>query len=216
MGCDCDPGNIPNVVPYGIGVPFAGFMQSSAVVPAMYWDVYSAEQRWKTICCNLQKLIEYADAINVQVGINKDDIAKLQTQFEKFMQSGFFDYYAAQIEQWVKDNLAWLWQTFCKQVFFGLTDDGYFCAYVPDSWADIEFDTGAVFGRTDYGRLILRMETNGEGVIDNTYSYSLNSTPAKFDKLIADLEVNAKRTDSVFDTIYTNLDSEVSRGGENV
>ena len=49
-----------------------------------------------------------------------------------------------------------------------MTDDGYFCAYVPDSWVDIEFDTGAVYGYYTYGRLILRYIVDGSGVIDNT------------------------------------------------
>lgn len=202
--------------PYGIGVPFANFSTSTPVLPQIYWDVYSAEQRWKTICCELEKLIEYTDSINIQVGINKNDIEKLKADFKKFVESGFFDYYAKQIEQWIKDNLKWLWETFAKQVFFGLTDDGYFCAYVPDSWEDIVFDTGAVYGRSDYGRLILKMNTSGAGVIDNTYGYTLQSKPSDFKKLIADLETNAKRTDSVFDTVYTNLDIVISKGGENV
>lgn len=45
-----------------------------------------------------------------------------------------------------------------KMVFFGLTDSGYFVAYIPDSWNEITFntteydifDTGA-----DYGHLTL-------------------------------------------------------------
>lgn len=53
-------------------------------------------------------------------------------------------------------------------VFFGLTSDGHFCAYIPGSWADIEFDTGAVYGTSQYGRLLLRYRTDGSEVIDNT------------------------------------------------
>lgn len=48
-----------------------------------------------------------------------------------------------------------------KMVFFGLTDDGYFCAYIPDTWDDIQFDTGMIYGEPEYGRLILEMNTNG-------------------------------------------------------
>lgn len=46
-------------------------------------------------------------------------------------------------------------EKFVKQVFFGLTDDGYFCAYIPDSWDDITFFTESNFANPDYGRLQL-------------------------------------------------------------
>ncbi len=101
-----------------------------------------------------------------------------------------------------------------KQVYFGLNDDGYFVAYVPDSWREITFDTGTVYGRTDYGRLVLRFDAEGNA-IDNTYSYSLSQSP-ELSKLIADLEVNARRTDSTFDTLYTNLDKPIRRSEGNI
>lgn len=45
-----------------------------------------------------------------------------------------------------------------KMVFFGLTDNGYFVAYIPDSWDEIKFSTSGL--DTDipgiaYGHLIL-------------------------------------------------------------
>lgn len=39
-------------------------------------------------------------------------------------------------------------------VTFGLTDDGYFCAYIPDSWDNIDFST------TEDGRLCLTLLDN--------------------------------------------------------
>ena len=44
-------------------------------------------------------------------------------------------------------------------VFFGITDDGYFVAYIPDSWDDIEFNTTGldIFleMQPEYGHLVL-------------------------------------------------------------
>lgn len=187
---------------------FAGFTASSPVVPQLYWDVYSSEQRWKEICCWLKKLTEYADSINVNVGVNADDIDKLEEEIQNIKDGGLLDYYEQQVYQWIQDNMQPIISAAIKFVYFGLTDDGYFCAYIPDNWEEITFDTGAVYGRSDYGRLCLKMQTDSPNSINNTYGYSLaQSTPLK--KLIADLEVNAKRTDSTFDTLFTNLDSEV-------
>ena len=45
-----------------------------------------------------------------------------------------------------------------RMVFFGLTDSGYFVAYIPDSWDDIQFNTtGYDYPTTDYsyGHLVL-------------------------------------------------------------
>lgn len=42
-----------------------------------------------------------------------------------------------------------------KMVFFGLTDDGYFCAYIPQSWSDIQFGTIMDFDSENFGKLTL-------------------------------------------------------------
>lgn len=62
---------------------FAGFTTSTPVLPQLYWDVYSAEQRWKHICQWLKKLTEYADYINENVSKNADDIEQLQADLKQ-------------------------------------------------------------------------------------------------------------------------------------
>lgn len=84
---------------------------------------------------------------------NKDAIDALLRQYE--------DDYKATIEKWLGDNLPQYVYDYITQsiqaVFFGLTDDGYFCAYIPKKWAQyIEFDTGANYNDDQYGCLILR------------------------------------------------------------
>ena len=200
MGC-CKPPN--RFIPW-----FSSWQDFTPVIPKMYWDVESQEQRMHAICEQLHKLACFVDFMGGKVSENRDDIDELQEQFEKFIESGFYDYYADQLEQWINDNLPWLWKTFAKQVFFGLTMDGHFCAYVPESWQDITFDTGMVFGRSDYGRLILRF--NADGAINNTYDYSYSDAEAlELEQAIADLETIIGRSDLCYDTLFTNLDEEV-------
>ena len=156
---------------------FGGWLPGVAVVPEMYWNAYSQEQRLKWLACTLEKLVHFVNGTLVD-GLNQadDEIEKLANEFEKFKESGFDDYYAEQVAKWIDEHLEFIFDRVIKQVFFGLTDDGYFCAYVPSSWADIEFDTGMVYGQFDYGRLILRFNVDGSGVIDNTGRYDeLNS-----------------------------------------
>ena len=194
-------------------VPYSAFVSSTPALPAFYWDVYSSEQRIKELCKELCKLVDYANELGIHINLNKDDITNLQNELQNLKDGGLLDYYEKQIYKWIQDKMRDIMAAACKQVYFGLNDDGYFVAYVPDSWNEITFDTGAVFGRSDYGRLILRFDAEGNA-INNTYSYSLSQTqPLK--QLIADLEVNAKRTDSTFDTLFTNLAKDVAAPQDN-
>lgn len=147
---------------------YMGFTDFTPVIPSMYWDVYSAEQRYHAICKELCKIISYSDYLGDKVNMNTEDIAELIEEFQKFKESGFYDYYAEQIEQWINDNVEWLFKTFARQVFFGLTLDGHFVAYVPESWADIDFDTGATYGLNTYGRLILRWDADSPHDVNQT------------------------------------------------
>lgn len=196
--CDGTPGVI------------AGVTTFTPTIPKFYWDVDSQEQGIKQLCKTVQMLIDYLNEVADQVNLDTDSIEELEALFKKFQESGFEDYYEKQLEQWLNENVTQIYKLLARQVYFGLTSDGHFCAYVPDSWNDIEFDTGAVYGRSDYGRLILRFEPNpaAQGVIDNTYSYTLaEASNDSVKKLIADLEVNANRTDSAYNALFTNLDA---------
>ena len=166
FNCDCTP-TYPNGAASPIP-PFWGFSAFTPTIPKLYWNVKSQEQRILNLFDLLNKLVCYCDNMGIQLNVSQDELEKLKAEFEKFQDSGFEDYYEKQLAQWIKDNAATLFQLLAKQVYFGLTDDGHFCAYIPDSWSDVTFDTGAVYGQADYGRLILRFDADGTGVINNT------------------------------------------------
>lgn len=136
--------------------PFAGFTNFTPTLPKFYWDIYDKEQMIKHLCKLVHKVCCYAEQMGISVNEYAELVENLEAQFEQFKESGFFDYYAAQINQWVQDNMERIMSEAIKMVFFGLTDDGYFCAYIPKSWAGIMFDTGAVYTDDNYGRLILK------------------------------------------------------------
>lgn len=59
---------------------------------------------------------------------------------------------------WYHDHIVDIIGEMVKQVFFGLTDDGYFVAYIPESWDDIIFGTSGFDDfpdGIDYGHLTL-------------------------------------------------------------
>jgi hypothetical protein len=202
------------IPPKGV-VPFPFWNAYTPTLPEIYWDVDSHEERIKKICLLLHKLVEYADYLGENINLDHKTIEELQEQFQKFIDGEFTEYYERKIYEWIQDNIERLISAGIKQVYFGLTDDGYFCAYIPESWSEITFDTGAVYGRSDYGRLILKFEPDpsAQGVIDNTYTnYTLNARQQTIQQLIADLEVTVRRGDATYNAMFTNLDTEVSNG----
>src|SRR5699024_6005183 len=52
-------------------------------------------------------------------------------------------------EKWLDENMEDILTQAVKIVWFGLTDDGYFMAVIPENWREIEFDT------TNDGELVL-------------------------------------------------------------
>jgi hypothetical protein len=151
----------PNQVPL-----WPAFFPSAPVVPKLYYEALSPEQRLKKLCEELHRLCEYANMLGININLDHAAIDQLQQEFEKFKESGFLDYYLEQIQAWIDQNLALIFERYTRGVYFGLTLDGYFVAYIPESWDDIVFDTGADYALDTYGRLILRFDVDSPYDVD--------------------------------------------------
>lgn len=135
--------------------PFACWPYTMAI-PKFYWDAESPEQRVKYLCMLYDKLMTYVDALNDDVNVDSAAIKELQGVFQQFMESGFDNYYAEQVAQWIAENLQKIIDAMTvSTVYFGLTDDGYFTAYYPISWKTVQFDTIADYSSDYYGCLVL-------------------------------------------------------------
>lgn len=67
-----------NNVRSGVVPPLSCFTASPPVIPALYYDVYSQEERIKAICCEIEKLTQYSNLIAKAVnGIESDVDRKL-------------------------------------------------------------------------------------------------------------------------------------------
>ena len=135
---------------------FYAFTSYTPVIPKFYWDVYSQEERIKTICIHIDKIIAYANTLGIQINKNIDEIEKLVKEFDEFKSGAYDDYYEQVISAWVEAHMPEIMEQATRMVFFGLTQDGYFAAYIPESWADLVFDTGFDYDNpAEYGHLIL-------------------------------------------------------------
>ena len=62
------------------------------------------------------------------------------------------------INNWMQENALDLVGDLVKMVFFGITDDGYFVAYIPDQWDEITFFTTGldrIIPGYEYGHLCI-------------------------------------------------------------
>lgn len=136
------------------------------VLPAVFDDSLA----YYEVVCKLANIVNgHSDAINGildDLDLTHQEIEEIKKEFEDFKTHGFDKYYKDQVEKWIKENLDFVFNSVVSQVFFGLTQDGYFVAYVPDSWDDIIFDTGWDYSKDTYGRLILRWN------VDSVHSMS--------------------------------------------
>lgn len=148
----------------GLNFPiYSGWTQYTPVIPKLYWDVYSAEQRMKQLCLNFDKVEHYLDYIAEMMN-------EWNIEFSEEMQEELTEIWNAvnngleyAVHDWITENLEYIFTTIAKQVYFGLNEQGYFVAYIPESWSDIIFDTGFAYGEDTYGRLILRWNVDDSG-----------------------------------------------------
>ena len=191
FNCNCAP-TYPNGTASPIP-PFWGFSAFTPTIPKLYWDVKSQEQRILNLFDLLNRLVCYCDSMGLQIDVNAQDIADLQTAMQELKDGGLLDYYEKQIYAWIQAHMADLLSAGIKQVYFGLTDDtysggaGYFVAYIPESWSEIVFDTGAVYGLDTYGRLILRWDADSPYSVEQKPEYN----DIELSALIAEIKTTA-------------------------
>lgn len=71
---------------------------------------------------------------------------------------------------WIDNNIEDLIGKNIRYVWFGLTDDGHFVAYMPESWQELWFDTVMDFQNEYYGHLLIKYDP--EGLRETTPYYS--------------------------------------------
>lgn len=83
---------------------------------------------------------------------------QLKQLYDDLMAGNFPPALYNQLYQWSVENSASIFESLAKMVFFGITDEGYFVAYIPETWEDIIFGTSGLdttIVGLDYGHLIL-------------------------------------------------------------
>ncbi len=110
----------------------------------------------------LNEVINSNNELAGYVGTNTQDIAQLKkdvalitSEFEKVKNGDYASLYIDAMRAWITENLINIVGEIVKFVWFGLSDDGYFTAYIPTSWRFLTLDMVADPDSPDYGRLLL-------------------------------------------------------------
>lgn len=133
------------------------------VIPLVYDNSLSYYEVLCKVVEYLNNVIKQVDSNTNQIKINQKDIKQLQAEMaivqgelEKVKNGDYVSLYINALASWIDNNLQGLVGRVVKYVFFGLTDDGYFCAYIPPTWDFITFDTIMKGDDPLYGHLLLR------------------------------------------------------------
>lgn len=114
------------------------------VLPVVYEDSLSY---YEVLC----KVVNYINNLIKTDQELFDDIDSLRADLE-VVQKWIDNFDASYAEKIIDEAIA-------TMVFFGLTDTGYFVAYIPESWDDIHFETSGydavIPEMPDYGHLCI-------------------------------------------------------------
>lgn len=113
---------------------------------------------FKTAITNQQNTFE--SNINIKINELTDRVNDCYAEVEKLINGEYIETYVQALATWIDNNLQVIVSKIVKYVWFEVNEDGYFVAYIPDTWDFIDFDTEMNPDDEDYGKLALLWETS--------------------------------------------------------
>lgn len=116
---------------------------------------YDSDLGW--IIKEMRKIIDESEATaSWKLEVN-EKLSELEECCNDLMTGDFPQAFTDAMINWMQNNALDIVGELIKMVFFGL-EDGYFVAYIPESWADIIFNTTGldiIEPDYDFGHLVL-------------------------------------------------------------
>ena len=123
-----------------------------------YTDFHELNLDW--VLKTVKDLFAAVQQIDSWMDQHQAEYEELKALYDQIMAGNFPDSIRQAFAEWMQANALDLVGELVKMVTFGLTDTGYFVAYIPESWNDIIFNTTGyditLLGY-DYGHLVLSM-----------------------------------------------------------
>lgn len=120
-------------------------------------DFYNSDLR--EILKYVRRLISAVDSLEHWKVEHEKEYEELKVFYDALVSGNFPPKFTSSLQKWIEKNLLDIVGELVNMVFFGLTDSGYFVAYIPESWDDIIFNTTGVDInlelQPEYGHLVL-------------------------------------------------------------
>ena len=112
----------------------------------------------RELICKVTKILKNVASLDEWKVEHEKEYEELKKFYDDLMSGNFTPEMEEALYQWTVENTVEIIGRAIKAVFFGLTDDGYFVAHIPDSWNDITFGTSGLDdfpSGVDFGHLTL-------------------------------------------------------------
>ena len=130
------------------------------ILPAVYDDSMSYYEVLAAVTKKLNEVIAAQNSENEQMEQFVEQLNELVADYESY-QDGEQGRWESYMDSWLDTNYQTLIGDLAvHSVYFGLNDDGYFVAYIPENWSEITFDTVMDYNSENYGRLILMYDVD--------------------------------------------------------
>lgn len=118
---------------------------------------YDSDLGW--LIKTVKQLCELVDGLEDWKTEHVEEYEQLKALYDALMSGNFPESISNAFEKWMKINAIDLVGEMVKNVFFEISDEGYFIAWIPDGWDDIIFNTTGLditlALQPDYGHLVL-------------------------------------------------------------
>ena len=117
---------------------------------------YDSDLGW--LIESVRKLMECCETMTDWKADQEEAYKEIKEIYERLISGNLPEGITTALIKWMQNNAPDIIGELIKMVFFGLTDSGYFIAYIPESWEDIIFNTTGYdvdITGFDYGHLTL-------------------------------------------------------------
>lgn len=121
-----------------------------------YTDFHELNADW--LIESTKEMLKTVDKLDDWRAEHEVEYEELKALYDDLLAGNFTPEMEAALYKWCVENTEEIITRAIKAVFFGLTQDGYFVAYIPESWSEITFGTSGLDDfptGVDFGHLTL-------------------------------------------------------------
>lgn len=122
-----------------------------------YTDFHELNLSW--LLEKYKFLLEALKKIDGWIEEHQKEYDELKSYYDMLVNGNFPPEIEAAFDRWMRKNAVDIVGDMIDMVIFNITDDGYFVAYIPEGWDEIEFATTGyditLPIQPDYGHLVL-------------------------------------------------------------